>query len=103
MSVPAIIMYRTEPTKERLERMTLGLTVSQPLVVVDLNVRFTMKGMCVKNNNTHIYVKPTTNNRFISTHDLYCCLRPHSGGARHFHLGGPLEFFCNKGSCQWSV
>jgi len=26
------------------------------------------------------------------------------GGARHFHLGGPLEGqFCNKGSCRWSV
>jgi len=40
---------------------------------IALNVRFTTNGMCVE-NNTHIYVARTSNNRVISSGDLYCCL-----------------------------
>ena len=42
---------------------------------VALNVRFTMNGMCTK-NNTHIYVARTRNNRVIMVCNLYCCLLP---------------------------
>jgi len=42
-------------------------------VVVALQVRFTSSGMCVK-SNTQIYVARTSNNRVISSGELYCCL-----------------------------
>jgi len=38
-----------------------------------VNVRFTMKGMCVK-NTTH--VSRTSRNKMSTTWDLYCCLLP---------------------------
>jgi len=52
--------------------MALLQVATSPLPVgVALNVRFTTNGMCVK-NNTHIFVARTTNNRVISSGDLYC-------------------------------
>jgi len=39
---------------------------------VALNVRFTMNGMCTK-NNTQIHVVWTNNNRVIVVYELYCC------------------------------
>ena len=42
---------------------------------VALIVWFTTNGMCVK-NNTIMYVARTSNNRVISSGDLYCCLLP---------------------------
>jgi len=44
-------------------------------VDVVLNVRFTMNGMCAKKKNLYIqYMARTSNNRVISSGDLYCCL-----------------------------
>jgi len=42
---------------------------------VVLIVRFTTNRMCMK-NNTIMYVARTSNNRVISSGDLYCCLLP---------------------------
>jgi len=42
---------------------------------VALIVWFTTNGKCVK-NNTIMYVARTSNNRVISSGDLYCCLLP---------------------------
>ena len=42
--------------------------------------------MCVK-NNTHIYVARTSNNRVISSGDLYCCLLPQCEALRTCHSG----------------
>jgi len=47
------------------------MQVLQPLSVVVVNVRFTMKGMCMM-NNTH--VARTSRNKMITTRDLYCYL-----------------------------
>jgi len=39
--------------------------------------------------------------RFFLSELFNMCIR---GGARHFHLGGPLEgTVLQQGSCQWSV
>jgi len=55
-------------------------------VGVALNVRFTTNGMCTK-NNTHIYVARTSNNRVISSGDLYCCLLPQCEALRTCPVG----------------
>ena len=56
---------------------------------VALNVQFTTNGMCVK-NNTPIYVARTSNNRVISSGDLYCCLLPQCEALRTCHSGFPI-------------
>ena len=58
-------------------------------VVFALNAWFTMNGMCAK-NNTNIYVAQTSNNRVISSGDLYCCLQPQCEALHTCHLGFPI-------------
>ena len=48
---------------------------------VALNVRFTTKRMCAK-NNIRKFVARTSNNRVIATHYLYCYLLPQSEALR---------------------
>jgi len=43
------------------------------LVSVGVNMRFTTKGMCVKNN---AHVSWTSRNKMSTTWDVYCCLLP---------------------------
>jgi len=52
-------------------------------------VWFTTNGMCVK-NNTIMYVARTSNNRVISSGDLYCCLLPRCEALRTCHSGFPI-------------
>jgi len=52
-------------------------------------VRFTTNGRCAK-NNTHIYVAPTSNNRVISSGDLYRCLLPRCEALRTCRSGFPI-------------
>jgi len=68
-------------------------------VDVALNVRFTMNGMCVK-NNTHMYVVRTSNNRVISLGDLYCCLLPQCEALRTCCSGFPIA---TKWCCDQDV
>jgi len=53
---------------------------------IALIVWFTTNGMCAK-NNTHIYVARISNNRVISSDDLYCCLLPQCEALRTCHSG----------------
>jgi len=52
---------------------------------VALNVRFTTKRMCAK-NNIRKFVARTSNNRVIATHYLYCYLLPQSEALRTCRL-----------------
>jgi len=73
-----------------------------------LNLRFTTSGMCAK-NNTHMYVARTSNNRVISSGDLYFCLQPQCEALRTWHSGFPIAaivtmllprvYLCLLGSC----
>jgi len=56
---------------------------------VALNVWFTTNGMCVK-NNTHIHVARTSNDRMISSGELYCCLPPQCKTLRASRSGFPI-------------
>jgi len=58
-------------------------------VDVALNVRFTMKRMCAK-NKTHIHVAQKSNNRVISSGDLYFCLIPKCEALRSCCSGIPV-------------
>jgi len=49
-----------------------------------LKVRFTTNGMCAR-RSTQIYVARTSNNRVISSGDLYCCLLPQCEALRTCH------------------
>jgi len=66
---------------------------------IALNVWFTTKGMCVK-NNTHIYVVQTINNRVIAACDLYCCLLPQCEALRSCCSGFPIT---TKWCCDHDV
>ena len=56
-------------------------------VNVVVNVRFTTKGMCVK-NNTHVSRK--SRNKMSTTWDLYCCLLPQCEALRTFCSAFPI-------------
>ena len=56
---------------------------------VALIVWFTTNGMCVK-NNTIMYVARTSNNRVISSGDLYSCLLPRCEALRTCRSGFPI-------------
>ena len=51
--------------------------------------------MCAK-NNTHIYVARTSNNRVISSGDLYCCLLPQCEALRTCRSGFPIATYKQK-------
>ena len=84
-------------------------------VDVALKVRFTTNGMCAK-SNTQIYVTWTSDNRVISSGDLYYCLLPHCEALRTCHssflittqeLPTSLSFACQihengqRRTCTW--
>ena len=56
-------------------------------------------GMCVK-NNTIMYVARTSNNRVISSGDLYCCLLPQCEALRTCRSGFPIA---TKRCCDQDV
>ena len=67
-----------------------------------LNVRFTMNGVCVK-NNPHIYVAQTSNNRVSTPCDLYCCLQPQCEALRACCLCYPITTLASGPYCgKWA-
>ena len=58
----------------------------QPLRWCCIDCVITTNGMCVK-NNTIMYVARTSNNRVISSGDLYCCLLPRCKALRTCRSG----------------
>ena len=74
------------PLCSKLKQCFMQMILFNLSVGVALNVRFTTNGICAK-NNPYIYVARTSNNKVISSGDLYCCFLPQCEALRTCRSG----------------